>query len=125
MPAVERLVETFRAATGISVQFESRLGEQRLSSDVETTLYRVVQEALTNVAKHAAAQSVSVLLVRRGASASAVVEDDGQGFTKTDEAEGGIGLVGDARAARVARRPADHRVGSGHGDDGCCGGAAP
>ena len=94
LPAVERLVETFRAATGISVQFESRLGDQRLSSDVETTLYRVVQEALTNVAKHAAAQSVSVLLIRRGASASAVVEDDGQGFTKTDEAEGGIGLSG-------------------------------
>jgi len=76
------------------VQFESRLGEQRLSSDVETTLYRVVQEALTNVAKHAAAQSVSVLLIRRGASASAVVEDDGEGFTTTDEAAGGIGLAG-------------------------------
>jgi signal transduction histidine kinase len=94
LPAVERLVETFRAATGIEVQFESRLGEERLPAEVETTLYRVIQEALTNVAKHAAAQSVSVLLVRRDASATAVIEDDGQGFTSADEAEGGIGLAG-------------------------------
>jgi signal transduction histidine kinase len=94
LPAVERLVETFRAATGIEVQFESPLGEERLPAEVETTLYRVIQEALTNVAKHAAAQSVSVLLVRRDASATAVIEDDGQGFTSADEAEGGIGLAG-------------------------------
>jgi signal transduction histidine kinase len=94
LPAVERLVEAFRAATGISVQFESRLGEERLPAEVETTLYRVVQEALTNIAKHAAARSVSVLLVRREASATAVVEDDGEGFTSEDEAEGGIGLAG-------------------------------
>ena len=94
VPAVERLVETFRAATGIRVQLESRLGEQRLPAEVETTLYRVVQEALTNVVKHAAAHSVSILLVRRDASATAVVEDDGGGFTTDDEAEGGIGLAG-------------------------------
>lgn len=94
LPAVERLVETFRASTGIGVQFESQLGEPRLPPDIETTLYRVIQEALTNVAKHAGAQSVSVLLVRRDASATAVVEDDGEGFTSADEAAGGIGLAG-------------------------------
>jgi signal transduction histidine kinase len=94
VPAVERLVETFRAATGMSVQLESRLGEARLPSEVETTLYRVVQEGLTNIAKHAGAQTVSVLLVRRNASVSALVEDDGTGFSRADEAEGGIGLAG-------------------------------
>jgi signal transduction histidine kinase len=94
LPAVERLVETFRASTGMAVHFESRLGENRLSSEVETTLYRVVQEGLTNVAKHAGARTVSVLLVRRDTSASAVVEDDGQGFERTDEDRGGIGLAG-------------------------------
>src|SRR5439155_530890 len=57
VPAVERLVETFRSSTGIAVQFESQLGERRLPSEVETTLYRVAQEALTNVAKHAGAQT--------------------------------------------------------------------
>ena len=92
--AVERLVETFGEATGIAVELESRLGEQRLPSEVETTLYRIVQESLTNVAKHAGAQRVSVLLVRRPGVASAVIEDDGHGFTDDDETRGGIGLSG-------------------------------
>src|SRR5205085_419869 len=65
LPAVERLAETFRAATGIGLQLESRLGDERLPSEAETTLYRVVQEALTNIAKHAGARSVSLLLLRR------------------------------------------------------------
>jgi signal transduction histidine kinase len=92
--ALERLVETFKDATGIAVEFESQLGEQRLPSEVETTLYRIVQESLTNVAKHAAAQRVSILLVRRSAVVSALVEDDGHGFTSEDETRGGIGLSG-------------------------------
>jgi signal transduction histidine kinase len=94
VPAVERLVETFKSSTGIVVQFEARLGEERLPSEVETTLYRVVQEALTNVAKHAGARTVSVVLGRRGSSATAVVEDDGEGFGRADEDAGGIGLAG-------------------------------
>jgi signal transduction histidine kinase len=92
--AVERLVETFTAATGIDVQLESGLGEERLPSEVETTLYRVVQEALTNISKHAAASKVSILLVRRESSVTAVIEDDGRGFTNVDELRGGIGLAG-------------------------------
>ncbi len=94
VPALERLAETFTTATGIRLQFESRLGEERLPSEVETTLYRVVQESLTNIAKHAGATTVSVLLVRRGTSATAVIEDDGHGFTDEDERGGGIGLSG-------------------------------
>ncbi len=94
VPAVERLVETFRSSTGISVELESRLGERRLPSEVETTLYRVIQEALTNIARHAGARRVSVLLVRRDSSATAVVEDDGGGFSIEDEKRGGIGLAG-------------------------------
>jgi signal transduction histidine kinase len=92
--ALERLVETFKEATGIAVEFESQLGEQRLPSEVETTLYRIVQESLTNVAKHASAQRVSILVVRRPGVVSAVVEDDGHGFTIEDEKRGGIGLSG-------------------------------
>jgi signal transduction histidine kinase len=94
VPAVERLAETFTASTGIPLQLEARLGDDRLPSEAETTLYRVVQEALTNVAKHAGAGTVSVLLVRRGSSATAVIEDDGYGFARTDEERGGIGLSG-------------------------------
>jgi signal transduction histidine kinase len=94
VPAVERLVETFTEATGISVEFESRLGAERLQPEVETTLYRIVQEALTNIAKHAGARRVSVLLVRRPGLVNALIEDDGQGFGPDEEARGGVGLAG-------------------------------
>jgi signal transduction histidine kinase len=94
VPAVERLVDTFRSSTGITVQLESRLGDLRLPPEVETTLYRVVQEALTNIAKHAGAHAVSVLLVRRDSSVTALIEDDGQGFTGADEKHSGVGLAG-------------------------------
>jgi signal transduction histidine kinase len=93
VPALERLVDTFREATGISVEFESRLGEARLPSEVETTLYRIVQESLTNIAKHAGARNVSVLLLRKTGRVSALVEDDGHGFDP-DGRHAGIGLEG-------------------------------
>jgi signal transduction histidine kinase len=92
--ALERLVETFTEATGITVDFESQLGPDRLPPEIETTLYRIVQEALTNIAKHAGARRVSVLLVRRPGLVNALIEDDGHGFTAEDEAGGGIGLAG-------------------------------
>lgn len=56
------------------------LGSQRLPADVETALYRIVQEALINVASHARARSVNIVLEKRWSSAVVVVEDDGMGF---------------------------------------------
>ena len=79
--ALERLVEGYRAVTGLKTDFVVQgLGTARLSPTLETTLYRIVQEALTNVVKHARAETVSVLLERRGPAVIAVVEDDGAGF---------------------------------------------
>jgi two-component system, NarL family, sensor histidine kinase DevS len=91
--ALERLVETFHEQTGIEVDLEPRLGEERLPSDVETTLYRITQEALTNVVKHAQARHVSIVLTRRDGSVSAVIEDDGRGFTAGSGGDG-LGLLG-------------------------------
>jgi signal transduction histidine kinase len=91
--ALERLVETFHEQTGIEVDLEPRLGEERLPSDVETTLYRITQEALTNVVKHAQAKHVSIVLTRRDSSVSAVIEDDGRGFTAGSDGDG-LGLLG-------------------------------
>jgi len=94
VPALERLVETFREQTGIPVELETVLGETRLPPPVETALYRIVQEALTNVIKHSRASRVSVLVTRKGDSVAAVVEDDGVGFTPDEVRDGGLGLVG-------------------------------
>jgi signal transduction histidine kinase len=77
VPALERLVQTFAEHTGIDVQIESQLGEARLPEEIETTLYRLVQEALTNIVKHAHARTVSILIVRREGRVAAIIEDDG------------------------------------------------
>jgi signal transduction histidine kinase len=92
--ALERLIESYAEQSGIRVDFHSALGEARLPSDVETALYRVVQEALTNIAKHANAGRVSVSVARRETTVAATIEDDGEGFDLRSVREDGIGLIG-------------------------------
>jgi signal transduction histidine kinase len=92
--ALERLTEAFAEQTGIRVDFHSALGEARLPSEVETALYRVVQESLTNIVKHANARSVSISLARRESTVAAVIEDDGAGFDPRVVRGGGVGLLG-------------------------------
>jgi signal transduction histidine kinase len=92
--ALERLVSSFSESTGIAVELEASLGDERLPGEVETTLYRIVQEALTNVVKHARARRVSIILVRRDGKVTVLVEDDGQGFDQAIEREDGLGLLG-------------------------------
>jgi len=94
VPALERLTATFSEQTAIPVEFEAMLGEVRLAPSVETALYRIVQEALTNVIKHSRASRVSVLLRRKPDSVAAVIEDDGQGFDVDEARDGGLGLIG-------------------------------
>jgi two-component system, NarL family, sensor histidine kinase DevS len=92
--ALERLTETFAEQTGISVEFEPALPEGRLPAEAETALYRIVQESLTNVVKHARASKVSVVLTRKDDFVSVIVEDDGVGFEPGRARDGGLGLVG-------------------------------
>jgi two-component system, NarL family, sensor histidine kinase DevS len=94
VPALERLVETFSEQTGIPVELETVLGGTRLPAPVETALYRIVQEAFTNVIKHSRASRVSVLITRKRDSVAAVIEDDGVGFSPDEVRDGGLGLVG-------------------------------
>jgi signal transduction histidine kinase len=93
VPALERLVDTFSESSQIRVDLVARLGETRLSTEAETALYRIVQESLTNVVKHAGAQSVSISLMRKDGGVAAVIEDDGRGF-EPETIDGGLGLVG-------------------------------
>ena len=91
--ALERLVGGLREG-GLDVDFDARLGDERLAPEVETALYRIVQEALTNVVKHAGATRVGVVLTRRDAAVVAIVEDDGRGFDSGEARAEGLGLVG-------------------------------
>ncbi len=83
--ALQRYVQDFSRRTGIHVEAPlDPLENVRLAPAVEIALYRIVQEALTNVVKHAEAKTVSVLLQARGESLLLIVEDDGRGFEVPD-----------------------------------------
>jgi signal transduction histidine kinase len=94
VPALERLTDAFAEQSDVRVDFHSALGETRLPSDVETALYRVVQESLTNILKHANAHNISVSVARRESGVAAVIEDDGAGFDQRTVREDGVGLLG-------------------------------
>ena len=90
--ALERLTETFGRRSGLHIDLQTSGLDVRLPGEVETALYRVVQEALTNIAKHAGAASVSVVAQQHSDRAVVVIEDDGCGF-EVDGAVDGLGLV--------------------------------
>ena len=91
--ALERLRDTFSEQTGMRVELESRIRE-RLPADVETALYRIVQEALTNIVKHAQASTISIVLASKAGAVTALIEDDGRGFNRGDGSGEGLGLLG-------------------------------
>jgi signal transduction histidine kinase len=93
VPALRRLAQTV-AETGLQVDLEAHIGDERLPEPVETALYRIVQEAVTNVAKHAGAEHLSITLMRKNGSVVAIVEDDGKGFDPERARSDGLGLVG-------------------------------
>ncbi|HEX8736487.1 MAG TPA: PAS domain-containing protein, partial [Pyrinomonadaceae bacterium] len=79
--ALENFVNEWARYLKIPVGFHANgLKSKRLAPDIEINLYRIVQEALNNVSKHAKAGHVSVLLERQGKSVVLIIEDDGVGF---------------------------------------------
>ena len=93
VPAIERLQDTLEEH-GTVVEIESGLGDERLAADTETALYRIVQEAFTNVLKHASASRVTVKLSRGDGTVTLVVHDDGTGFDPANVRDDSLGLVG-------------------------------
>jgi signal transduction histidine kinase len=92
--ALERLVSEWQARYKTPVDVAIQL-DDRLPGEVETTIYRIVQETLTNIARHANAHSASILVERRGDVVLTIVEDDGIGFdVDTTHGERHLGLLG-------------------------------
>jgi signal transduction histidine kinase len=93
--ALSNYVQTWSARTGVAAELRtSGLRDDRLASEVETTLYRIAQEALTNVARHAGAKQVVARLERDGPAVVLRVEDDGRGPPAGAEPTSGLGLLG-------------------------------
>lgn len=92
-PAIRALTDDFRARTGIETKFETVVFRNRLSQEAKIALYRIAQETLTNVERHAAATHVTVNLRGHRAGGTLRIEDDGCGIEETRCGYGsGIGL---------------------------------
>ena len=93
--ALAAFAETWSAQSGIAVDVHAAIADERLSLEVESAVYRIVQEALTNVGRHSAANRASVVVERRDGHVVAIVEDDGKGFDVSDVEEQGATPQGD------------------------------
>ncbi len=106
-PALRWYAQSFQARWEIECQFQFAGEAVRLPSDTETVIFRIVQEALTNVARHAHARHTLVRLENRPGEVVVTISDDGQGF--------------DTGAVLHGERPPD-RPATGHSNaPGCCG----
>jgi len=111
VPALTRYIQSCRSRFGMEIDLEVvGLDQVRLPWKVETALYRIAQEALTNAARHAGARHVSVILEKRGNQVLLIVEDDGRGFDlaqvrASSQERGRLGLYGmEERASLVGGR---------------------
>jgi len=82
--AIQHLLDAWSEKAKVQFDLHMSLGDRRLPPAIETTLYRVLQEALTNIVRHAAAAHVSVILRLSDQQVTMVVEDDGRGFINPD-----------------------------------------
>ena len=132
--ALERLVTDLSGRGGISIELDQRFaggepdeggglsagqtgsgqGTRRLPSPVETVTYRVVQEALTNVVRHASATRAVVRIRATSRQVEAEVVDDGRGFDVTDH-DGSLGLRGMSERAALAGGAVEVTSRTGHG----------
>jgi signal transduction histidine kinase len=99
--ALRALTESFAQRTGITLDYQSNLAAERLPDQVETNLFRIAQESLTNIARHANAEKVGVELARRNGLVTLRIRDNGKGMEmarrkgqKETLASGGMGLAG-------------------------------
>lgn len=99
VPTLRWYAGRYAERLGIPVEFDVTNLEDRPAAEIETTLYRIVQEALTNIARHAQARRVHLHLTGQESRVSALIEDDGLGFDVqkrlvTGIASSGMGLFG-------------------------------
>jgi two-component system, NarL family, sensor histidine kinase UhpB len=118
--AIETQLRRFSSRTGVETRLRVEGDPGALDGDIQTALYRVAQEALANVGRHAGASCVEVELTTSGTGAGLRVRDNGAGFDPSRPAAGdgpgaGLGLTGMAERARLAGGELDVRSAPGSG----------
>ncbi|AZQ67885.1 histidine kinase [Silicimonas algicola] len=90
-PALKTLTDEFTERTGIASELETVVFRNRLDDDAKIALFRVAQEALTNIERHAVASEVKIRVYGHRKGATLRIQDDGHGF-RPDQVSGGLGL---------------------------------
>ena len=98
-PALQLLSEQFAGRTGVKVQFQAHGVTDRFDPNVEISLYRITQESLNNISKHAEATEVNLQIINHSNGIRLVIEDNGKGITNQTDllratGKGGMGLPG-------------------------------
>jgi PAS domain S-box-containing protein len=104
--ALKNYVRQWTRYSGVSAEFlASSLKRKRFAREVETNLYRIAQEAMNNISKHAGAKSVEVMLEKRGDLIVLIIQDDGGGFNvkAKKKCSKGIGLIGMQERAELIK----------------------
>jgi signal transduction histidine kinase len=102
--ALEAMLEKIREATGLDIKARVALSDEVFSGDHEVTFYRVIQECLNNIIKHAQASAVDLSIVQTETTVTARIQDNGRGFATPPEqapSSGGFGLIGLAERVRM------------------------
>jgi signal transduction histidine kinase len=114
IPAIEWQLSEFQKRTGIRCQFRPNVTEADLGSEKSAAIFRVVQEALTNVMRHAKASTVRVSLNTEANALRIFVEDDGKGITEEEMKDmKSLGIVG--MKERISRLGGEFKIQSGRG----------
>lgn len=91
--AIGDLLEKSLVPAGLTYEFDPHGMEKRLPEDIEVGVYRIVQELLSNILKHANAREVEVALIQKKGQVLLIVEDDGKGFSPENRGSSGHGLT--------------------------------
>ena len=108
LPALRWYIKEYQQKFAIEIDFQATGIKERFTSEIETAFYRIVQEALTNIARHTNAQKVYIILKEQNSTIDATITDNGQGFDvnklikkPTSGQERGWGLVGMLERAQL------------------------
>lgn len=120
LPALRWYLKEYQQKCAIEVEFNESGFHERLPAEMETVLYRIVQEALTNTARHSNARKVVITMKEDREAVYATITDDGQGFDveairKSPDQERGLGLVGMNERAVLLDGTLDIHSSTGHG----------
>jgi PAS domain S-box-containing protein len=119
VPALEFLADRVAKRSGLVITVQEEVREERLPAFVETALYRSVQEALTNVMRHAKAKRVEIALQQGADTVQCTIQDDGVGFdvraAQARRGDHGLGLVGIRERAGALGGTLTIRSTPGHG----------